>query len=164
MVRISFREDGEDAKKEKDVKKIRISFDMEKMEKLMDNLMKDMVESETGEKKPKNFTVGLKMRFDEQGQPVIEGIGNLKKQEKVKAGPREPLVDVIKGAKDVTVTAELPGVQEKDVLLAVGRHSIEIKVERPSFFKRIEFEEELNPKAFKSSLNNGIFELQVKKK
>ena len=163
-MKISFRQEDDDKAKEKNVKKIRVSFDIEKMEKLMDSLMKDLVAGENGDKKPKNFTVGLKMRFDEQGQPVIESIGNVKKQEKVKVMPREPLVDVIKGEKDITVTAELPGVQEKDILLGVGKHFVEIKVEKPAFFKRIDFEDELEPKVFHSSLNNGIFELQVKKK
>jgi HSP20 family molecular chaperone IbpA len=164
-MKINFKQEEDDKAKDKNVKKIRVSFDFEKMEHLVDNLMKDMVETETGEKRPnKPLTIGFKMRFDEKGQPVIENIGKVKPAgEKVNVKPREPLVDVIKGEKDITVTVELPGVQEKDIHLNVDAHSIEIKVENPSFFKRIEFEEELQAKECVSSLNNGIFEIQVKK-
>jgi HSP20 family molecular chaperone IbpA len=169
MVKISFREsdrENDNDPKKKPVKHFDLFFDFEKMEKLVDGMMKDMVQNETGELKGKKpLVLGFQMRFDDKGNPVIESIGNVKPaEEKFKVSPRAPLVDVIKSDKDVTVTAELPGAAEKDVKLEVGEHFIEIRVDKPAFYKRISFEESLRPESLKSNLNNGVLEVVVKRK
>ena len=166
MVKISFREKDEGPeKKKKPARKFDVFFDFEKMEKLVDEMMKGMVQAETKEGEKKPLVMGFQLRFDDKGQPVVENVGNVKPAEKrLEVRPRAPLVDVIKSEKDITITAELPGAEEKDIKLEVGEHAVEIKVERPSFYKRISFEESLDSKKVKSSLKNGVYEIVVKKK
>ena len=96
--------------------------------------------------------------------PLFEGNG----------GTFSPRIDVIEGEKEIKVTAELPGVDEKDVEVLLSRDSITIKGEKKyekeskdknyyqsecsfgSFSRTIPLSEEINTDKVKAHYKKGV--------
>ncbi|NYZ78477.1 Hsp20/alpha crystallin family protein [Candidatus Micrarchaeota archaeon] len=116
----------------------------------------------------KPLVYGFSMRVDEDGKPVISEFGNTARQERgAKAqGAREPLVDLINGEKEITIVAELPGVEKKNLQLKVSKNALNVDVIDPErrFAKIVRLPAEVDEKASKASLKNGILEVVLKKR
>jgi HSP20 family protein len=113
----------------------------------------------------KPLVYGFSMRVDEDGKPVISEFGNTARQGK-QQNAREPLVDLINGERDITVVAELPGVEKKNLQLKVSKNALNIDVTDPErrFAKSVRLPTEVDEKASKASLKNGILEVVLKKR
>ncbi len=139
-------------------------FDFGNIEEMFDEFFKDL-ESENFSGKP--LVMGFNVKVGPDGQPIIERFGNIKAAEgrPVVADAREPLVDVTKSQGEITITAELPGVEKKDIQAsALDNKTVEIKVsgERP-FYKRVELSEPIKPGSAKAKFKNGILEVAFQK-
>ena len=79
---------------------------------------------------------------------------------------REPLVDVLSKPREITVLAELPGVEKEDVQLFATSSSLIIKVDTPDrkFYKELEFPVDVDETTGVSKYTNGILETSFKKK
>ena len=138
----------------------------------MDEFFK-MAIGEAAKRKPGEggpFVYGFSMRTGPDGKPIINEFGNVLSGERgpdiqIAENEREPLVDVIEGDKEVTVIAELPGIEKKDIKLDVTENDISIKVdtEKRKYQKELELPCEVKPGNAKASYKNGVLEVKLAK-
>lgn len=101
---------------------------------------------------------GFSINIRPGGKVNIEEFGNVKPEEKKISDEREPLVDVIDKEKSITVLAELPGVEEKDIKVSIKGK--ELVVDVPNKFRKklaLPAKARLNKKNYK----NGVLELDL---
>lgn len=142
-------------------------IDFQKMEEMMNNLVKSMFDENDMKDRKKPVIMGFSMKIDENGRPRIKEFGNIKATPKktTVTRAREPLIDVIESANDVTITAEMPGVERKNIKLNILKDRVTIATNVPeTFYKVIALDEEVLPKSAKVNLKNGILEITVRKK
>ncbi len=144
-------------------------FDFSEMDNMMNKMMSELFEGKQFRSSGRPIIWGRTVRQGPNGKIRIEEFGNMKSRggRPVISEKREPLVDVINTEKDITITAELPGVNEKNIKVETkGAHTVIISVdskEKP-YYKELEFEESLDMKNKKVNFNNGILEIFLKKK
>ncbi len=114
------------------------------------------------------YVYGWSLRVGPDGKPHFEEFGNVPKTGGT--GPqqlesREPLVDVIEGKDSISVTAEVPGVEKKDIDLEVTENTLTIKVDKDSrkYYKEVELPSEVDANSAKASYQNGILDIELKK-
>lgn len=96
----------------------------------------------------------------------IQTFGNIKK---TKQGPRvmetrEPLVDVFDEEGEITVIAELPGVQETDIKLDLKGDILNLETSgEKKYAKEILLPAKVNFESRKMNFKNGILEVKFKK-
>jgi HSP20 family protein len=108
------------------------------------------------------------------GKPHIETYGNLPNMPRfedqelhaLESDVREPYTDVIIDDDQVVITAEMPGIEKKDVKLSGTGKQFEIRAETESrkYHKTLTLEREVDPKTAKATYNNGVLEIKVKLK
>jgi HSP20 family protein len=114
---------------------------------------------------------GFSVRIGKGGKPVIDKFGTLKTEVRPKelkpvvGEVREPLVDIFDEKDEITVVAELPGVEERDIKAEAKESKIKISAEAKErkYFKELELPGKVEEK-FSSSYKNGVLELKLKKK
>ena len=142
--------------------------DLDEIEKVFEEMMKDFDQmGPMGVARPrKPLVYGFSMRVGPDGKPHVEEFGNVspKGVEKVR-DEREPLVDVINAEKEITVIAELPGVDKKDLHINSGKNSLSISVTDPErkYWKELKLPAEVDGKSAVAKLKNGILEVVLKK-
>jgi len=115
----------------------------------------------------RNYIYGFSMHTGEDGKPVFEEFGNVPRPGTQHIpGEREPLVDVIGGREDVTVIAELPGVDRKDIELDADLRGLTIDVDAAGrkYHKLIRLPAEVDPDTVQASYKNGVLEVKIKRK
>ncbi|MEM3227475.1 MAG: archaeal heat shock protein Hsp20 [Candidatus Micrarchaeaceae archaeon] len=102
------------------------------------------------------------------GAPAIERFGNIEaKSERVTLSEnREPLVDVIDRGDEITVIAEMPGVEEKDIRLSFEGKKLDIAAASVgrSYHKVMELRSDVDQSNYAYKYNNGVLEVTLKKK
>jgi HSP20 family protein len=114
----------------------------------------------------KSIVYGFSMRSGPDGKPVVEEFGNVPRPgEDQLPGEREPLVDVIDGKEEVTVIAELPGVDKNDIDLNADGRSLTISVDTADrrYGKTLRMPAEVDPDSIKANYKNGILEVKLKR-
>jgi HSP20 family protein len=110
---------------------------------------------------------GYSLTVGPDGVPKVRTFGNVKP-----IGPipkaiesREPLVDVIQTPNEVRVTAELPGIEKKDINLQATESKLTISADTHGrkYFKEVELPARVDPKSADATYNNGILEVTLKK-
>ncbi len=143
-------------------------FDEEfkRMREYMSHILGDALNKQ-GQEDAKKYVYGFSMHTDPAGKPVFEEFGNIPRDGVNHVpGEREPLVDVISKDDEVTVIAELPGVEKDDIDLEAGEKSLSIKVdtEKRKYYKEIELPDEVDENSIKANYKNGILEVKLKRK
>lgn len=155
------------------------SFDMEddfaRMQEHMNELMRQALSASEGRKGPHSsvrvdgpFVYGFSMRVGPDGKPSIQEFGNVPKKAKVgekgsgALAEREPLVDVMAGEKEVTVIAEVPGVEKRDIHLKATPDSlsIEVNTQERKYQKRVELPVRVREDSAKALYKNGVLEVR----
>ncbi len=134
----------------------------------MDRMMRDVLSHDhLGEEPGKSYVYGFSMHTGPDGRPVMEEFGNVPKPgvEEI-PGEREPLVDVIDGKDEITVIAELPGVEKQDIDLKADERSLQIHVDNKArkYHKELRMPAEVDPDTIKASYKNGILEVKFRRK
>lgn len=101
--------------------------------------------------------------FGNIGTPKPEGPRRLEPPEV--AGTREPYADVLVDEKrgELIVTAEMPGIEKKDVKLNATEKEIEISAETKDrkYHKKVPLKTEIDPEKTSATYNNGILEIKA---
>ena len=108
---------------------------------------------------------GVSVKIGPAG-PVLGRFGTIKPTLKPGvAEVREPLVDVFENEKEITVIAELPGVEEKDIRTEVEERNLKISAETKDrkYSKEVELPAAVTGE-LESTYKNGVLEVKLKKK
>jgi len=117
---------------------------------------------------------GWSMTIGPDGKPVIREFGNIPKKERglikeveeeepVIRKEREPLIDVIEGRDQISVVAEVPGVEKDEIDIECDGKELVIKG-GDTYYKKLTLPAEVDPKDAKASYKNGILEVIFPKK
>lgn len=133
--------------------------------RMMDRFMNEALE-QLGEREGPIF-YGFSISVGNDGKPMVHEFGNVKPGLK---GPElteeiEPLVDVVDGKDSVTIYAELPGVEKKDIGLSATESALTISVpsERRRYYKEVNLPSKVNPDTAKATYKNGVLEVCLEK-
>lgn len=135
-------------------------FDLNKMEKALDEIMKNLPPSE-GSREGCDYKLDFSMTISPSGEIIVEGKN---KQKQVSADFRAPLVEISEHPENILVTAEMPGVEEKDLQVkSLENRAVEIIASgEKKFYKRIDFPQPIGKK-ISQKFKNGILELKLEK-
>ena len=115
------------------------------------------------------YVYGFSITIGPDGKPIIQEFGNVRK---VRGKPsiveeREPLVDVFESENEVSVVAELPGVEKDKIDVKVTEDGktliINASNEKRKYYKEIELPARVDPSSAKASYKNGVLEVKLKK-
>jgi len=141
--------------------------EMEKMDEMMDEMMRRAFEIPNGTSSFGPYVYGFSVSLDPEGKPAIQQFGNVKPSG---VGPqlkeeREPLVDILDENDEIAVFAELPGVEKNDIRLHSNEKNLTISVDSKArkYRKELELPELVLPTSAKASYKNGVLELRFKK-
>jgi HSP20 family protein len=141
--------------------------EMERMDRLMDDMLRKAVEMPKAEEGASPFVYGFSMSVGSDGKPVIREFGNV---EPGARGPlvkeeREPLVDVMDTGKEVVVVTELPGVEKEDIKLESTDRALKISVDsaKRRYLKELELPHMVDPRTAKATYKNGVLEVRFAK-
>lgn len=145
--------------------------DFEDMREYMDKMFERALRLHRDEnERAKPFVYGFSVRVGPDGIPHIQEFGNTRKslinRKNLDEGwGREPLTDVIESEDGVSITAELPGVEKKDINLEVAGNKLEIKVdtENRKYQKSIDLPDDVDPDSVNATYQNGVLDVTVKK-
>jgi len=79
---------------------------------------------------------------------------------------REPLIDIMEQDDDIIIIAELPGIKRKDLDVKVSDYTVTIEVKNPErkYAKTIDLPAPVDTDSAKMDYNNGILEIELKKR
>lgn len=143
----------------------RFADEMKAMEDMMKSLMNpEVIRKMQSGNKP--IISGFSLKMGPDGKMDFEQFGNVqpKGQRPVVRDEREPLVDVINKAKEITVIAELPGVDKRDIKLKVMDAGEALSIHVPNkFSKKVELPARAKSKLTKANYKNGVLEVNLVK-
>lgn len=143
--------------------------EFQRMEAMMDKMMRRAFETPIlkGEKIEGPYVYGFSISTDQNGKPIIREFGNIQPS---RMGPqlreeREPLIDILSGKDEVSVVAELPGVEKNQIKLYATEKTLTISVDtaQRKYFKELELPDNIDPRLAKATYNNGVLEVKLKK-
>jgi HSP20 family protein len=140
---------------------------MERMDRLMDDMMRKAVEMPKSQEGVSPFVYGFSMSVGSDGKPVIREFGNVEPSSR---GPllkeeREPLVDVMDTGHEVVVVTELPGVEKEEIKLDATDKSLKISVDsaKRRYLKELDLGHLVDPRTAKATYKNGVLEVRFMK-
>ena len=111
---------------------------------------------------------GYEMSMGPDGVPHVKTYGNLPEMSDAEdltldEGVREPFTDVMVDGDHVIVTAEMPGIEKKDIKLNATETSLELSAETETrkYHKTVSLAREIVPETAKAHYNNGVVEIQA---
>jgi len=151
-----------------------IEDEFERMREEMERMIEDMFSMNLNEEdleklaKDQNSRVyGFSMRIGPDGKPIIREFGNFKPGASPMEQPqeREPLVDVIEKDDNVTVIAEVPGVEKEEINLTTSEETLSIKVTNPErkYSRVVKLPAKIKPESATASYKNGVLEVVLEK-
>ncbi|MET1160816.1 MAG: archaeal heat shock protein Hsp20 [Thermoprotei archaeon] len=115
------------------------------------------------------YVYGFRITIGPDGKPVVEEFGNVRRTRgrPIISEEREPLVDVFESDDEITVVAEIPGVEKDKINLEVteDRRKLIIRASNSNrkYYKEVELPAEVDPGSAKASYKNGVLEVKLKK-
>jgi HSP20 family protein len=117
---------------------------------------------------------GYSMTIGPDGKPKIREFGNIKSpmggmgsfDQPSLSAEREPLIDISTTDNEVKIVAEMPGISKDKINVNADDKYVEIKSEDPNrkYHKKIEVPEDIDINSARSNYNNGVLEINFKKK
>jgi HSP20 family protein len=116
---------------------------------------------------------GYSMTIGPDGKPNVQEFGNIKSfsgrgsfEQPSLSSEREPLIDISSTDKEVKIVAEMPGISKDKIKIDAYDKYVEIKSDDPErrYHKKIEVPEDIDINSAKSNYNNGVLEINFKKK
>lgn len=110
---------------------------------------------------------GFNVRIGSDGEPIVNSFGNVRPTApKVKFNEeREPLIDIIDVEEVVTILAEMPGIDRRNikVLATPNEITIDARESRRSYHKAVRLPTSIDPQKSESRFHNGVLQLDFKK-
>ncbi|WGI17857.1 Hsp20/alpha crystallin family protein [Methanonatronarchaeum sp. AMET-Sl] len=105
------------------------------------------------------FRFGFSIRMDQSGEPEVRSFGD-----RVSDKGREPLVDVFDKEDNIVVTAEIPGVNEEDISIAVHGDKVLIEAESDSdrYSREVNLPRPVDSESMEMEYKNGVLSLKFK--
>ncbi|HPC28258.1 MAG TPA: Hsp20/alpha crystallin family protein [Candidatus Methanomethylicus sp.] len=144
-------------------------WDLDRLDELMESFMNEAFESLKSAEKAYGSPIyyGFSVSVGPDGKPMISEFGNVRPGLE---GPElreeiSPLVDIMDSNDRVTVFAELPGVDKKEIDLKVSEDSLTISVskEKRKYYKEVALPFNIKPATAKASYKNGVLEVSLEK-
>ncbi len=114
------------------------------------------------------YYYGYSITVGPDGKPQIREYGNVKPSLLPSSEVREPLIDTLVDDKENTLklVAEMPGVEKKDIKVAVEGNLVNIDAERgdKKYQARVPIKPKVDVDSVKAVYTNGILEVQFKLK
>ncbi|MEA1925270.1 MAG: archaeal heat shock protein Hsp20 [Candidatus Altiarchaeota archaeon] len=139
-----------------------------RMEERLNRIFDEMqgIESERMGQEP--YIYGFSIRTGPGDRPSINEFGNIRRMgvEKDISEGREPLIDIIEGKEELTIVAELPGVEREDIILRLEGNTLIIDVDREErrYYKRLQLPANVEEKSIAYTYKNGILEVKLKRR
>jgi len=141
--------------------------DIEEMDRTLDELPLESAPEEWGKLGHPQY-YGFSISVGPDGKPVIKEFGNVKRKGLTPnvSDEIEPLADVVEKEKEITVVAEVPGVEKNDIdIVCDGKKvRIEAKSKLRKYLKELALPAEVEPKSGKATYKNGVLEVTLTKK
>ncbi|RLG79347.1 MAG: Hsp20/alpha crystallin family protein [Thermoprotei archaeon] len=115
------------------------------------------------------YVYGFRITIGPDGKPVVEEFGNVRRfrGRPIISEEREPLVDVFENNDEVTVIAEIPGVEKDKISLQVSedRRKLIIRASDTNrkYYKEVDLPAEVDPGSARANYKNGVLEVKLKK-
>ncbi len=140
--------------------------EMERLQNMMRSFMNPDVIRKLQQQSNKPIVSGFSIRMGPNGKMDFEQFGNVapKGEKPMVRDEREPMVDVINKPKEVTVIAELPGVDKKSISLKVTGENNVLDILVPhKFSKKVRLPARVKSKLAKANYKNGVLEVNLAK-
>jgi HSP20 family protein len=141
-----------------------------KMWKWMDHIFKDALRTNILPlEEEDSYVYGWSLHLGPNGKPQYEEFGNappnIARDSDTNLQGRDDMIDIFEGEDTLSITIELHGVAEEDIIIeAVGNIvALEVNKEGDRYYKEIELPCEVSPDPVKTSYRNGIFDIELKK-
>lgn len=138
-------------------------FDRE-FEEIMENMFRSMdFFRRSGIEEP--FVKGFAIKPGPWGRPQVKEFGS-KPTSKEGFYEHKPFTDVIDEEDKVRIIAEVPGVNKDGIDVQVSETEAEIKAvgDKKRYHEKVDLENEVIPDSAKARYNNGVLEIELKKK
>ncbi len=138
-------------------------------DEVMEEFMEDFQRMEGCERRAgKPYVFGLSVSLGPDGRPILKEFGNVKSTslKPVFSEEREPLTDIYEEGGDLVILAEVPGVDEEDIVLNISEGALEIKVDAPNrkYHKLVDISHPVYTAITKTKYKNGVLEVRLRKK
>ena len=140
--------------------------EIERLQNMMRSFMDPEVIKKLQQQSNKPIVSGFSIRMGPNGKVDVEQFGNVapKGERPMVKDEREPMVDVINKPKEVTVIAELPGVDKKSISLKVTGENNVLDIFVPhKFSKKVKLPAKVRTKLAKANYKNGVLEVNLAK-
>jgi HSP20 family protein len=142
----------------------------EMMERMAQDAMKDMESGARASGPGKPLVYGFSMRVGPDGKPVVEEFGNVKNAGGVgeaKGDEREPLVDILNRKDEVTIIAEVPGVEKNQIKTKLSKEGdvLHIQIDNPErkYKKVLKLPARVKSDGASATYKNGVLEVRLRK-
>ena len=135
----------------------------------MSRMFDELAKNTGGKIEPgKPYVYGFSMSVGPDGKPRIQEFGNTGAAVQSGGGigeEREPLTDVIERGEDITVIAEIPGVEKEDIKLKATKDilKVDVETEKRKYHKQLKLPSEVKPDVSRATYKNGILEVKLTK-
>lgn len=139
------------------------------LEKEFEDMEKEFFETaKKGEVKTYGpYVYGFSVTVGPDGKPMVEEFGNIKRlgNKPVISEEREPVVDVIEKKDEISVVAEVPGVDKNSIKVTVDGNKLTISANSPDkkYYKEVELPAKVDENSAKATYKNGVLEVTLKK-
>lgn len=122
------------------------------------------MESLTRKTGGKPMVWGFSIKTGPGGKPIVEQFGNVEAEEKEIRQEREPLYDLINKEKEISVLAELPGVEKNEIKLSLDDTRTHLEINAPGkFYKKVKLPAKVRPDLGRATYKNGVLEINLEK-
>lgn len=116
-----------------------------------------------------------------RGRPERRLLPSGERGEVMKAGAKQPFIDLLETDKEVIATAEIPGIEKKDIKIELTEDRLEVSAETKheekkedegyvyrerhtgSYYRSISLPSPIDPDNAKATFKNGVLEIKMQK-
>ncbi len=143
----------------------------EEMERMVNDVLTLHFRNEQQARKHSPYVYGFSMKVSPGGKPEIHEFGSAMPPQKEWKGKeeievsREPMIDMIEGKEELTIIAELPGVQKEDIHINCTEESMVLHTpyHHKNYKKEIWFPCKIKSESAKAIYNNGVLEVKLRR-